>query len=247
MDALNYAEIAERPLEISTPTSRKTLLRLARTCRVGDGTEVLDVGSGHGLLLRLWALHWALRGTGLDRSAAAVAQARLKAEAEGVTDRVQFLIGAAAEAPGRPEGYDVVTCVGASFALGGFGPALAWMTGRLKPGGVLAIGEPFLVRPVPAETLRREQAADLRTRDDLLGLLRTENLRLREIMPASTREWDRYCVSSWRAVAAWARANPRHPDRPRLEHEADTWRQRYRRFARGLVGWALFVAERSPA
>ncbi|HEY0792657.1 MAG TPA: class I SAM-dependent methyltransferase, partial [Chthoniobacterales bacterium] len=245
MNALDYVEIAERPLEISTPTSRRALLQLAATCRVKDGTDVLDIGSGHGLLLRLWARHWAVRGTGVDRSADAVGQARRKAEAERVSDRVRFVVGEAADLPMRPEGHDVVTCVGASFALGGFAPAVAWMAGRVRPGGILAVGELFLVHPVSAETLRREQAADLRTREQLLDALAEQNVRLLGVMPASTREWDRYCVSSWRAVAAWARANPLHPDRTRLEHEADTWRRRYRRFARSSVGWAFFVAERS--
>ena len=245
MTALNYAEIAERPLEVATPTSRETLLRLAKRCRVGDGTHVLDVGCGQGFLLRLWARHWTLRGTGLERSATAVAQARRKARAEGVAGRVRFVVRPAADAPTRPDGYDVVTCLGASFALGGFGPAVVWMAQRLRPGGVLAIGEPYLVRPLSDETRRRERATDLRTRGELVALVNGADVRLIDIMEASTRQWDRYNISSWRSVAAWARAHPQHPDRVRLEREADAWRRRYRRFARGSVGWALFVAEGS--
>ena len=39
-----------------------------------------------------------------------------------------------------PGGYDVVTCIGAPFAIGSFEEALMWMLERLKPGGVLAVG-----------------------------------------------------------------------------------------------------------
>ncbi len=239
--ALDYTEVAEGPLEVAVPTSPGMLRELAELCGLEKGDPVLDVGCGHGFLLRYWAKGWGVHGTGLERSATALDLARQKAGAEGVADRLHWVHGPATDAATDPGGYRAVTCLGASFALGGFGPAARWMAGRVRPGGTLAIGEPYLKWPVPAEVLRREGSSDLQTREVLLDAMRQAGCTPVGIILAPLRQWDRYCTSSWRAVAAWARANPGHPDRFRLECEARVWRRRYHRFARRTVGWALFV------
>ncbi len=40
-----------------------------------------------------------------------------------------------------PASYDVVLCLGATFALGGFVPAVEWMVAAAKPGGAVVVGD----------------------------------------------------------------------------------------------------------
>ena len=57
---------------------------------------------------------------------------------------MSFVEGDAKDFAPDPEGYDVVACIGAPFAIGSFGEAVGWMLGALKRSGVLAVGDVFL-------------------------------------------------------------------------------------------------------
>src|SRR5690242_11254450 len=148
-----YWAIVERDHEIQNPSSPEKLNLLADYCRLRDGLRLLDIGSGKGWLLCDWAARWAIDAIGLEINPWFVAAARERAAAANLGDRVTFVEGPALDFSPDPAGYDIVTCVGAAFALGSFDYAVAWMRRTLKPDGVLVIGEPFLNETPPPEDL----------------------------------------------------------------------------------------------
>ncbi len=244
MPSLDYATVAERDPEILTPISAENLELLARHCRVRDGSIVLDVGCGKGFLLRQWAKRWKIDGTGLEIRSAAVAYARRAAASENLRGHVHFVEAPASEARVRPGGYDVITCLGASFALGGFASTVNWMRGKLRLNGLLTIGEVYLRESATMDLAQCDgiDPARSKPKSDLLDILYRHGLSLISVIEASTEDWDRYCYSTWQSVHAWGRENPNHPQHEAFLQEARQWCDWYFRFARRALGWSAFIA-----
>jgi cyclopropane fatty-acyl-phospholipid synthase-like methyltransferase len=234
--------IVESNIEIQNPVSAEKLDLLADYCHVRDNISVLDVGCGKGWLLRSWASRWAIDGTGLEINPWFLAHAHRQAEAAGVTARLRFIEGPARDFTPEPSHYDAVLCVGASFALGGFESAVAWMQAALKLSGVIAIGDVFAAEtPFPPEG-RGQQAPTLAGRIDSLQKAGFDVIAM---IAASQDDFDRYASEHWRALHTWAAANAEHPDCSDLVRSHKASRERYLAWERRYIGWAIFVAKRS--
>ncbi|MBI3944983.1 MAG: class I SAM-dependent methyltransferase [Armatimonadetes bacterium] len=245
MHFTEYWAIVERDHAFQNPTTPEKLMRLADYCQVRDGARVLDVGSGKGWLLRHWAKEWRIQGTGLEINPWFVEEARSRAAAEGVAERLTFIEGPALTFEPEPAGCDIVTCIGASFALGTTEEALDWMRRAVKPEGVLALGEVFLHRaPLPPDVL--EYAGDdVPTSRDLaetVAAIEARGLELTGFTAASVDDWDGYESLHWRAAREWARENPDHPGRDVVLERVRRGREGYFRWERECLGWGIFVA-----
>lgn len=241
-----FYSIVERDLEILNPISHEKLMLLADYCGERDGNRVLDVGSGKGYLLREWAKRRSIEGTGLEINPTFVAQACEKASAEGVGDALTFVEGDAKSFVPDPEGHDVVSCLGAPFAIGTFEQAVVWMLNALKPSGVLAIVDQFLRAPLPEEVIERERIGhgDYRTLEENVEVLEEHGLVLDGIIVGSPEDWDRYASESWKAAHTWAAENPDNPNRAELMSKVDEDRKEYLCFRRHHIGWAILVTRR---
>ncbi|WP_167757910.1 SAM-dependent methyltransferase [Deinococcus fonticola] len=127
MNFLEFFAIAEQDRDILNPIGPEKLEKVAAYAGLRDGLSVLDVGSGKGALLRQWARNWDIRGVGLELNPAFVQQARELTQAAGLTEKLSFWEGKALDFPVKVAGYDVVVCLGATFAIGTFSEAVAWM------------------------------------------------------------------------------------------------------------------------
>lgn len=245
-----FFALVERDLDLQNPMDPGTLDVLASACGVSAATRVLDVGAGKAALLRRWAVLHGARGTGLEVNPAFVAAARERAQRGGVHDLVTMIEGPA-EAfrpdafPPDGAGYDVVACLGAPFALGGFDAAVRWMRAALRPGGRLVIGDRYLARPF--ERLPPDAHAELAELPDLSGVhdrLAGLGLSVTAMIGSSRSDWDRYVSARWTAAHDWAEANPGHPERAELLAGIAVDRERYLGWERHHVGWAVWVARR---
>ena len=240
MHFTDFFAIIERDLSIQNPLSPAKLARLVDYCRVRDGSRVLDIGCGKGFLLRTWAQQWAIDGTGLEINPHFLAVAHEQSAAMGVAERVRFVAGPALDFQTEPASYDIVMCIGASFALGGFDEALPWMRRALKGDGVLAIGEVFANEtPYPPEAIA-QHVYDL---PGTVDVLQQHGLDLTGLIAASTEDWDHYESMHWRAGYEWAADNPHHADRAELLQHNAQWRKRYLGGGRRYLGWGIFVTK----
>jgi cyclopropane fatty-acyl-phospholipid synthase-like methyltransferase len=224
MPSVSYFSIIERDHTIQNPLSPEGLDRVTAYLGVTDGQRVLDVGCGKAWMLVRWAARWAVHATGLEINPDFVAAAERHAAEAGVRDRVELVTGDAHGYHAQPGAWDVVTCIGASFALGGFEPAVAWMTAAVRPGGTVAIGEVYT-----------DNLAELAATLDQNGL------ELTGIVPATLQDWDHYDSQHWRSAWTWAQENPDHPDRGWVLGEARRYRDLYLRAERGRLHWAVLV------
>ncbi len=102
--------------------------------------DLVDLGCGTGSLAVLLAEE-GHRVRGTDLAPAMVAAARAKAEAAGVGDRVQVVVGDAGRPTYAPGSADVVLCRHVLWALPDPAAALAAWARLLRPGGVLLLVE----------------------------------------------------------------------------------------------------------
>jgi SAM-dependent methyltransferase len=106
------------------------------------GARVADVGCGHGASTILMAL--AYPGSsffGFDYHDASIDEARKRAAAAGVADRVSFQVASASAYPGRD--YDLVTVFDALHDLGDPVGAARHVLRSLQPDGAFMLVEPF--------------------------------------------------------------------------------------------------------
>ncbi len=152
MNLFEFYATIERYHTIQNPTSEEKLDLATRYCAVRDGMRILDVGCGKGWLLRRLAGRFDIHVTGLEVYPTFADEARRLAAAEKLTDRIHIVEGPALDFRAEPASFDVVMCIGASFALGGFEPALDWMSRAAKRGGAIALGEVFAIElPYPPQ------------------------------------------------------------------------------------------------
>lgn len=146
---------------------------------VKPGTRVLDVGCGVGRWSRLLAARGA-RVTGVDLSPTMIAQARLRAAAEGVSDRCRFGVQDLSKLDVGAQ-FDVV--LGVTVLQHILDPellraAVERMTGHLAPGGRM-----ILLEAAPTGAVKRCDSTvfQARRRDVYLELFRACGLQLRAV------------------------------------------------------------------
>jgi len=243
LNLFEFFATIERYHTIQNPTSEEKLDLAMRYCGVRDGMRILDVGSGKGWLLRRLAKQLDIQVTGLEINRTFAAEARRLATAENLTDRIHIVEGPALDYHPERASFDVVMCIGASFALGGFEPALDWMSRVAKRGGAIALGEVFAKElPYPTDVPRGSRAdTDYPDRSlwATVEVMRAHGMPLRGIIEASIDDWDRYHSLHWQAGMDWALENPGHPDAAKLTDPAG---MRLDLLDRRYCGWAIFVA-----
>jgi SAM-dependent methyltransferase len=242
MHFTEYWSILERDHTIQNPTSPEKLMLLADYCGAHEGARVLDIGCGKGWLLRNWARAFAIAGTGIEVNPAFIAEAHVRAAEEDLAAHLTFIEGAALDIAVEPQSYDIALCIGASFALGGFDPALDWMRRAVRPGGTIAIGEPYAIQSSLPPELQPDWGESLRDLPGLVDALEQDDLTLTGMILASPDDWDRYVSLHWRAALEWAELNPDHPDRLELVQRVVAGRESYLRWERQAIGWGIFVA-----
>ena len=243
MNLFEFYATIERYHAIQNPTSEEKLDLATRYCAIRDGMRILDVGCGKGWLLRRLAKQFDIKATGLEINRTFAAEARRLAAEENLTDRIEIVQGPALDFRAEPASFEVVMCIGASFALGGFEPALEWMSRAAKRGGAIARELPY-----PPDVPRGSRAdTDYPDRSlwATVETMRAHGMPLRGLVEASTDDWHRYHSLHWQAGMDWALENPGHPDATRLNDPAGM--RRSMELDGRYMSWAIFVARNGLA
>lgn len=236
-------EIAEAGHRILNPFTDDKIMLLGEVCRLRPDQRQLDLACGKGELLCRWADEFGIEGHGVDISEVFVPAARARAAELGVADRVTFELGDAATAVPDGAGYDIVSCIGATWIGGGLIGTVALMRRALGPDGLLLLGEPYWAEDTPAEAYAALGIApdEFTTLAGTLDRLETAGLELLEMVLADGDSWDRYVAAQWWTVSDWLRANPGSPDAAAMREYLDTSRRTHLRYQRRYLGWGVFV------
>jgi SAM-dependent methyltransferase len=240
VDLQHYWAIAERDIEIQNPITDRKLRLLDAYCNVRDELRVLDIGCGKAWLLRQWAERFAIEGTGVEINPRFLDTARRETPARG---RLEFIEQAAADFEPERGYYDVVMCLGASFALGGFVATIDWMAEVVRPGGTVVIGDVILKhRPtVPVDFLLPHDAVET------ISVVERHGAEVSAIISASDADFERYVSHHRHATLVWGREHEEHPDHAEvLEKSRADW-VHYLKVIRPHLGWSIFVGRCSGA
>jgi len=236
-----YYAVAEQDHELQNPTSPEKIALLGETMRLGPESRVLDLACGKAGPAVLLAATYGCSVVGVERAAEFAEVARERVTASGLDALIEIVEGDAAAFPIEDGAWDAALCLGASFVWHDLDGTLAALAPAVRPGGNVAVGEPFWrTWPLPPgvddlgyvtleETAARFAAAGLA----LVGLI-----------AASEDDWDHYESQHWGALETWLAEHPDDPSAPEIRERHEANRSEYLRFERDLLGWAIFVARR---
>lgn len=240
LDLQHYWAIAERDIEIQNPITDRKLRLLDDYCDIRDGLRVLDIGCGKAWLMRRWAEMHEIQGIGVDINRRFLDEARRLAAAKRLGERVNFIHADARDYKPEPRGFDIVLCLGATFALGGFVEALEWMAAATAPGGSMVIGDITLRHrplvkdhPLPHDAL------------EAMNVVERHGAEVSATISASEADFERYASHHRHNTLVWARENPAHPEQTAvLKKSREDWLH-YQREVRPQLGWTIFVGRRA--
>jgi Methyltransferase domain len=231
--------VVEAEHEIQNPTSAEKIRLLGERLGLGTDSHVVDIASGKGGPALVLAKAFGCRITCVERSSEFVAAARECVAAAGLEDRIEVVESDAADF--ELGHYDAALCLGATFAYGGLVPTLERLS-RAAP--EVAVGEPYWrIWPPPPEV----DPGDIVAGEDLLPLgatverIESTGVRVVYLIASSEDDWDRYDSLHWQTLDRWLEANPDHPQAEEFRDRGAAYRDRYLRWQRDSLGWAIFV------
>lgn len=233
--------VAEGKHELQNPTSAEKIRLLGQRLDLGPESHVLDVASGRGGPALLLAGEFGCRLTCVENSEEFLAAAERRSADAGLESLIELVRADALEFPLEPERYDAVLCLGASFIWGGLAATLAALSPTARRGGFVVSGEPYWrTWPLPEgfEPGDGEEFAPLR---ETVVRFRDAGLSLVTLIDSSLDDWDRYESLHWLAVEEWVHDHPEDPDAQHFAELSERFRERYLRWERDLLGWAIFV------
>ena len=188
--------------------------------------------------MRQWAERFAITGTGLETNRHFIEYAMARPPARG---RISYVPGQARAYEAPENGFDIVICTGATFALGGLVSAIDWMVRAAKPGGSIVLGEMTLKhRPLSAGT-------EILPHDalDTIAIVERHGAEVSATISASDADFERYASHHRHATLTWARQHPTNPDQPDvLEKSRKDWMY-YLQWIRPHLGWTIFVGRKT--
>lgn len=237
-----FYAVAEHDHGLQNPTSPEKIRLLGERLRLGPESRVLDMACGKGGPALLLAADFGCHVVGVERAPEFTGDARRRVAAAGLEGRVEIVEADAAGYPLEPESFDAVLCLGASFVWDGLEGTLAALAPAVKPGGHLAVGEPFWrAWPLP-EGIDDGGYVPLR---QTVARIESAGLAPVTLIASSEDDWDTYESLHWRALEEWLAVHPDDPDAAAIRERHERERDAYLRFQRALLGWAIFAA-RTP-
>jgi precorrin-6B methylase 2 len=244
LDLSKFFAITHEPHVFLNPIGAPAVDALIEVLALPPGAAIVDIACGKAELLVRTARRWGCAGVGVDLNPFFVDSARRNVEGAGLEASIQVLEGNGAEFAGKPEGFDLASCMGASWIWGGYAGMLDALVGWARPGGLVLAGEPFWRREPAAEHLaatglRASSFAPSHHANVQIGIER--GLRLLDATVATEYEWDRYHGLQWGAAERYASANAEDPDAVELVSKLRELQDQYLRWGRDEIGWALYL------
>ena len=239
MEFLDIMNISHRYIEILDPSTPEKVIKLGKQLKLKKGSRVIDFGCGCAEPLALWAEEYGITGIGIDISQDFCDRARKKLAKKGLSDKIEIVCASGAEYKFEEGAFDAATCIGATFAFGGYRQTVQAMKKAIRQNGRLGIGEThWLSNLVHPEYAQKQSTTH--TESELLQFTRDEGFELEYIIRASQDDWDRYYSENWSGLLRWLEENPNHPDYEQVFNHFRTDQDDYLQFQRQYMGWAMY-------
>jgi cyclopropane fatty-acyl-phospholipid synthase-like methyltransferase len=235
-----YYVVAEALHELQNPTSKDKLVVLGQRLGLRPDSHVLDIASGRGGPALVLAETFGCRIRGVEISPDFHAAAVERATKAGLANLLTFELGDGATATFEPGSYDAALCLGASFVYGSLADTVEALAPAVRPGGHVVVGEPYW-RQLPLPDDYEDREGQWTTLEGTVTIFETSGLPVVSVIASSEDDWDRYETLRWKAVEAWLAEGSDDPDAADIRRRHEHHKRMYLRYARELLGWAIFV------
>ena len=225
------------------PLSAERADRLAADLAASRPANVVDYGCGWGeFLLRVLEAAPEANGVGIDIRSPDLARARENAEARGLSGRVAFIEGQAAD---HASPADVVISCGSYQAFGSVPQALTALRPLVQPGGLLLFGAEIWDRTPTDEQLANMwpgmSADDCLYLPDLVEAATAEGFRPLRIQTATRGEWEEFESGLAAGPEEWLLAHGDHGEAAQVRAKLDRQRSIWLRGHRDVLGFAYLT------
>lgn len=245
-----FYAVVERRHELQNPTSEEKIRLLGERLRLGPDSHVLDVASGRGGPALVLAREFGCRITCVERAEEFHAAARSRVAEAGLDGLIELVLADAREFALEPGRYDTVLCLGASFVWDGLAGTLSALVPAVGAGGFVAVGEPYWRTWPPPAAFEPTPDERFGTLAETVEAFESAGLEPVTVIDASQDDWDRYETLHWLAADEWLTEHPDDPDAAEIRARIHGARDRYLRWTRDLLGWAIVAGRdvlRGPA
>ncbi|MBL8885293.1 MAG: class I SAM-dependent methyltransferase [Phycisphaerales bacterium] len=213
-------------------------------------SSALDIACGKAeLLIRLLERFPApLRSLGLDNSKFMLDEARARATARNIANRLTLrLTDAEHVVPHLPgASFDFVSCIGSSHALHDKHRAMEQMARLATSRGHILLGEGYWKKkPDPAYLAAFGATEDeMESHEANQRLGHAHELKLIWSTAASETDWDAYENAHAANIERFARENPSDPDTPAMLERSRNWHNLYQEHGRSTMGFGLYLIQK---
>jgi SAM-dependent methyltransferase len=245
MDRTRFSHIAHRGLALCNPAGSARVDRAIELLELPRGAAALDIGAGKCEWLARIAERWGARGTAIEPAGVFAAEARELQAATIAAGLLEIIEAPAAAylASGAHARFDAVLCIGASHALGGYGPALDALIACTAPGGRMVFGEGYWKKTPDAAYLRAlgGDESDLTSHAGNIRAAIERGCTPVWCTAVTDDECDEYEWAYSRNVEEFVREHPDDPDAAAMLARSRAWRDTVMNGGRETLGFGLYV------
>jgi len=244
MNQWKFFDITHREHVFCNPISVEKIEQLIALLRLKPGAQVLEIATGKGEFIIRLAEKYGIAGIGIDLSPLFISAAQKKLEQRIPHAQLRFLeMDGADYNPEKPESFDLVACIGASWIYGGHRGTLNALKGMASPASWIVVGEPYWRREPAVEYLEAigEERSTYGTHYENVAVGQELGLEPVYTLVSNQDDWDRYEALQWYAAQEWASEHPQDPDVEEVLKRVQENRENYLRWGRETFGWAIYV------
>jgi SAM-dependent methyltransferase len=248
MDQWKFYDITHRKHILCNPMSVEKFEELLALLRLKPGARVLDIATGKGEFIIRLAEQYGIEGIGVDLSPYYVSDAKAKHKERIPDAQLKFLeMDGANYKPEKPESFDLVACIGASWIYGGHRGTIKALKEMAAQESWIVVGEPYWRQEPPAEYLEaiEEERGNYGTHYENVEVGHELGLEMVYTLVSNQDDWDIYEGLQWYAAQQWASEHPDDPDVEELLKRVRKNKEAYLRWGREVLGWAIYVFKKS--
>ncbi len=244
MDKWKFFDITHREHILCNPMSIEKFEQLVALVRLRPGAHVLEIATGKGEFIIRLAERYSIEGVGVDLSPYCIADAKRKHQKRVPDAQLIFLeMDGADYEPEKPESFDLVACIGASWIYDGHRGTLKALKGMAAQESWIVVGEPYWRQEPEGEYLEAigEERNRYGTHNENVEVGQELGLEVAYTLVSNQDDWDRYEGLQWYAADEWASGHPEDPDVEEVLKRVRESKAAYLRWGRETLGWAIYV------